>query len=130
MILFLLCGWKLIPMNFAYNDDIAGRTWNELYARYNGKICSKFGMYPIRENKQDYIEWYCIETVGSWDGTVGTEPNITTPQYNETRIQELETRIQFLEDQIAYLWHKAQENTGQVYRRGLNNIAILRPAEE
>jgi len=97
MWLWLLCGWKLIPMNTAYNDAIEGRTWNDLYALYNGKVCSKFGLYPIRENNQDYVEWYCLETIGTWVGDLNIEPNITTPQYNETRFQELEQRVAVLE---------------------------------
>jgi hypothetical protein len=123
----MLCGWKLIPINFAYNDAIAGRTWDELYARYNGKICSKFGMFPIRENGQDYIEWSCVEMVGEWDGVVGTEPNITIPQYNETRIYELEIKIKSLEDEIAYLNNQIQRYLSIPYQRNIaNQIALLR----
>jgi hypothetical protein len=96
---FSKSGWKLIPLNFAYNDAIAGRTWKDLYNKTNGKICSKFGMFPIRENGQDYIEWYCVETVGEYI----TEPIITAPQYNETRMATLESQNQEMSARIEYL---------------------------
>jgi uncharacterized coiled-coil protein SlyX len=141
---FSKSGWKLIPLNFAYNDAIEGRTWNDLYARSNGKICSKFATYPIRENGQDYIELYCIETVGEWDGI--TEPNITVPQYNETRIeflekeneelklqneqlketvQEMQLQINKLEERFRYLYEKLQNIGTRPYIRSLAKSFVI-----
>jgi len=135
---FSKSGWKLIALNFAYNDGIKGRTWYDLYNRTNGKICSKFAMYPIRENKQDYIEWNCVETVGEWEGIEGTEPNITVPQYNETRIEILEKEneemklqneflnntITELEDKLKYIYEKVLNLQTRPYIKPLTNTFL------